>query len=351
MKSERRRLASHCGLRLLKPQRLCNLSSREEEARCHVTWQLMDRALWTAGFAGDKELSEVSLRVSEFKDSRTELVIVCLDQVPFRAKISGGKQLYLAEEHPGKSLNELAEKEGKSLNEGQRQSRGQETADAAKYRITVELCQVILNYWHPGKDPVGIAGPTAIVVAGKHCRLSNIAKDGTWKENEEFYVGKVKTQRIAGESARAHMPEWQRIRNENPGLFEGPQAFEVYAQPAAVVDGIIQGWQLQALSQRFPGGILQRDMLGSYRSAAAQASMKALNWIDSPILGKMTPCLQLTDTDLARRLKVFAEQEKELLRQELVVKARTEKVKPYLVMKVPEVWRICSRRLESIKRI
>ena len=80
-------------------------------------------------------------------------------------------------------MKELAAKEGRVLNEGQNQTRGQETANAEKYRITVELRQVILNYWHPGKDPAGIPGPTAIVVAGKHCRLSNIAKNGTWKEN------------------------------------------------------------------------------------------------------------------------------------------------------------------------
>ena len=239
-----------------------------------------------------------------------------------------------------------AAKEGRALNEGQNQSRGQETANAEKYRITVELRQVILNYWNPGKEPVGIPGPTAIVVGGKHCRLSNISKDGTWEENEDFFVGKERVQRTAGQSAKAHMPEWQKIREHNPALFEGIQGFEVYAQPAAVVDGIIQAWQLQALSMKFPGGVLQRDMLGSYRSAAAQAMMKALNWIDSPILGKMTPCLQLTDTDLAHKLKAFAEKEKELLRVELEVKALKEKVKPDLAMKVSEVWRICYRTVE-----
>ena len=51
----------------------------------------------------------------------------------------------------------------------------------------------------------------------------------------------------------------QRSREEAPGLFEGTQGFEVYAQPAAVVDGIIQGWQLQALSMKFPGADFCRD--------------------------------------------------------------------------------------------
>ena len=130
------------------------------------------------------------------------------------------------------------------------------------------------------------------------------------------------------------------MRLLSPELFQGPQAFEVYGQPAAVVDNIIAGWQLEALSEHFPGGILQRDMLGSYRSASSQATMQALNWIDSPILGKMTPVLQLTDTDLARRLKVHAEKEKDHLRQLLKLKAMKEGVRPSFVMKAPEVWRI-----------
>ena len=46
MKSERRRLAGFCHVRLLKPQRLLNLSPFEEEARCEYTWRAFDQALW-----------------------------------------------------------------------------------------------------------------------------------------------------------------------------------------------------------------------------------------------------------------------------------------------------------------
>ena len=49
-------------------------------------------------------------------------------------------------------------------------------------------------------------------------------------------------------------------------------------------------------------------MLGSYSSASSQARMKALNWNGSLIVwAKLTPVLQLTDTDMARRLKIIAE--------------------------------------------
>ena len=146
------------------------------------------------------------------------------------------------------------------------------------------------------------------------------------------------------------MPEWRYLRTQFPDAFRGPQAFEVYSQPAAVVDNIIAGWQLEALSEKYPGGILQRDMLGSYRSAPSQAMMQALHWIDSPILGKMTPVLQLTDTDLARRLKVLAEKEKDLLRQLLKLKAEQAGRRPDYVMKAPDVFRIIARTAQGHKQ-
>ena len=74
--------------------------------------------------------------------------------------------------------------------------------------------------------------------------------------------------------------------------------------------------------------------------------MQALNWIDSPILGNLTPVLQLTDTDLARRLKVHAEEEKDQLRQLLRHKALKEGVRPTFVMTTPEVFRIVARTAE-----
>ena len=207
----------------------------------------------------------------------------------------------------------------------------------------MELRQVILKYFKDGADPVGIPGPTAIVVGASHCRLSNIDEKGCWIRTEEFWLGSTHVVHVEGTAAKGRLAGWMQMRRQFPELFEGPQAFEVYGQPAAVVDNIIAAWQLEALSEQFPGGILQRDMLGSYRSSSSQATMQALNWIDSPILGTMTPVLQLTDTDLARRLKVHAEQETDHLRQLLKLKAMKEGVRPSFVMKVPEVWRIVSR--------
>ena len=49
------------------------------------------------------------------------------------------------------------------------------------------------------------------------------------------------------------MPELQQLKRQFPELFEGPLAFEVYAQEAAVVDNSIACWQLEAFSEKYPG--------------------------------------------------------------------------------------------------
>ena len=91
------------------------------------------------------------------------------------------------------------------MNEGHAQTQWQESTNAEEFRTTVELGQVILNYFHPTKEPVGIPGLT-IVVAGKHCRLSNISERGTWRRTAEFWIGKKHVVQMEG-TARQHMPE------------------------------------------------------------------------------------------------------------------------------------------------
>ena len=83
-----------------------------------------------------------------------------------------------------------------------------------KYRITVELRQVILNYFKDGKDPVGIPGPTAIVVGGSHCRLSNIDEKGCWIRTDEFWLGSQHQVHVEGTSAQGRLAAWRQIRRQ-----------------------------------------------------------------------------------------------------------------------------------------
>ena len=64
-----------------------------------------------------------------------------------------GRQLDSKCGRPTNKGRKAAEALGVKANEGQSQSRGQETEDAEKYRIIVELRQVILDYFKPGVAP------------------------------------------------------------------------------------------------------------------------------------------------------------------------------------------------------
>ena len=80
--------------------------------------------------------------------------------------------------------------------------------------------QVILNYFKPGVEPVGIPGPTAIIVGGDHCRLSNIDEKGSWRRTDEFWLGNTHVVHVEGTSARRHLPEWRKLRAQFPELFK-----------------------------------------------------------------------------------------------------------------------------------
>jgi hypothetical protein len=205
LKKTKKMLVQACGLRLLKPQRLVNLSPAEEHIRCELTWQLMDQAIWRITFGTEDDLKHLVLRPKEVIKNRHSCVIIFLDQVPFRAKIAGGRQLYFRSERPLKVDKQAVQEAGEeAINQGQTQMRGQETEDGEKYRITVELRQLILHYFDKDKDPVGIPGPTCLIVGGAHCRLSNISLDGRWIKSEKFWYDKKEQVHVAGQSARTH---------------------------------------------------------------------------------------------------------------------------------------------------
>ena len=83
-------------------------------------------------FANGQELRKVVARVQAFKETRQDMVIVALDQVPFKAKIQGGRQLYAPFEVATKAERNMF-KEGAATDQahgGQAQTRGQESTNA-----------------------------------------------------------------------------------------------------------------------------------------------------------------------------------------------------------------------------
>ena len=173
-------------------------------------------------------------------------VIGFSDQVPWWGLVGQTEELYFEDE-----LARAADNKKPQL-------RGFDNDEASKFRITVELRQVILNYFGD-EDPVGILGKTLLVVAGKHCRLDNISNEGHFLKEEKFEVGREQVHRPAGAFANNLMKPWRDLRAACPELFED---ITVMQQPAAVVDAVIMSWILEDLGEQFPCSIWQRDLSG-----------------------------------------------------------------------------------------
>ena len=73
------------------------------KARCAVAWQAFDEAMWKLAFGGEYDFKAIATRVKAFMENREDMVVVCTDQVPVRANIQGGRQLYHTNEVPSKA--------------------------------------------------------------------------------------------------------------------------------------------------------------------------------------------------------------------------------------------------------
>ena len=88
-------------------------------------------------------------------------------------------------------------------------------------------------------------------------------------------------------------------------------------QPAAYQDEIISAWCIQDQAQRLPQAIHQRDLFAAVLGDTAKKNMQLAQTIPTWIASKMTPCLQLTDTDIAFPVKCAATAEKQKLAREM----------------------------------
>jgi hypothetical protein len=68
-------LMRHSGCRLLKPQRLINLTLAQEQARAHGTWRAWDKMLYQAAFADAAELSKSVAKPEDFIAARAQCVL------------------------------------------------------------------------------------------------------------------------------------------------------------------------------------------------------------------------------------------------------------------------------------
>ena len=89
-----RRLKFVVGARLLKPQRLLNLSLNEERNRVFETWKDWDFKMYMICFGPIEWLAQHVQDPVEFRKNIKQTILSFLDQVPLWVKPRAGKQLY-----------------------------------------------------------------------------------------------------------------------------------------------------------------------------------------------------------------------------------------------------------------
>ena len=224
--------ATEC--RFLKPQRMLSLTWEEERLRCQCTWQQYDRFLREVAFGDHEVLQHRVVDVKGFMRRRQQCVLGFSDQVPWWGMVSHAKQLYMKSEFESKCTGG---KHQRAL-----QKRGVDADRSMKFRITVELRQIIVNYFDPSRAPEGMFSPTLLIVGGNHCRLDNISLSGRWLQAERFKVGAVEVVRPEGGPVGNLMQGWRQLRETHPEMFDNIQVMQ---QPFAVIDSVLMSWVLE----------------------------------------------------------------------------------------------------------
>jgi hypothetical protein len=340
------RLCAKLGVRLLAPQRYCQLSPKEEAVRCELTWQQFDERLWLAACAGKEELSRWVADPEQFACQRADAWLVFSDQIPFWVKIGFQKVLYAEYELANFSSKRLKKTKKASYlqasqrldedpqaseiaadaTEGQTQKRGADPA-GEKCRITFEARQAVTGYFNGdattgGADVKSLILPSILVLKGQYARLDNISDDGCFVADDTFWVGDKKVEHKGGSSSKGLMKSYVELRKKEPELFKD---LVLMQQPAAYMDEITTAWAIRDLGQRCPGAVHQRDLFASALGDTAKKAMQLTQVIPTWIASKMTPVLQLTDTDIAFPLKAAANRAKASLSRTMRAAAEASK--------------------------
>ena len=162
-KTFRKRLQITCGLKLRKAQRLVDISPKEEHARCQLTWQAYDQILHLAAFGSVEQLGGCIVCPARFIEDRESIILGFTDQVPFWVKVGQEKQLYCDHEvakntkdgrqGPSKraagqgSQAAAGDIEDCTAEDGMTQLRSHHQATGDRYRVTVELCQLVTGHF------------------------------------------------------------------------------------------------------------------------------------------------------------------------------------------------------------
>ena len=339
--------------RLLRPQRLIHIGVQEERQRVIDSWHAWDRVLSLAAFGSEEELAEVVLNPKDFIENRAQTVLSHSDQMPFWVKLVPGKQLYAAEEVMRKPLDAKerqigggSQKASTQFNsdldpDGMHQLRGESHGNQDKFRITVDLEQVILGWFDQEKTPQADFGLTSVIFTGAHFREDNVDENRCWIEDERYFRDGTEVVHLKGQPVGALGSQILDFRRDHPELFQKmkEEGLRFYQQPAGFEDSIITCWKIQEQQKMFGQTVSLRDMFTGGLSKWARLESFQRQQLASWILGKITAVCQTADCVVIRPIKIKTAQKHVALRRELQTLAQLENTRAVFKCGVYEIMR------------
>ena len=324
-KHRQEQLLRFCDARVRRPQRLVQLTLSEERGRWQTTLMSYDRLLWEA--MRPEFLKERLVDPEAFVAGIEDLVVCHCDQVPVWLRMGAARQLYSKSEVRKRKAHEMSAPAGDEPlgqvqvledDDGMNQMRQNASAEADRFRVTFEMSQLVYNVFKPGEAPFVRHGKPALVVPGRHARLSNIDAEGYFIEDEVFEVKGVQKVRKKGTSAGKLMETWRLLRDgDDKEAKEWLRSIELYQQPAAFCDSIIVSWIAEMRRKEEANFmIVVRDMFAGGLSASCERMSGVCGQLRTFIAGKMTAVMQLTDVGCAFSLKKKLEEAKQEVRRE-----------------------------------
>ena len=312
-----------CDARLRRPQRLSRLSIAEEKVRWQNTLIGFDRVLWEA--MQEEEVDQKVVDPEDFVRNNEELVVCHCDQIPMWLRMGSSRQLYKAGElrKEGRKRQELVEageiqKKGDETGgqvqechaeDGMTQMRQDADGAADRFRVTLEVSQMVHHQLKLSEEPLVRHGRPVLVLPGCHARLSNISEDGTWIEDEVFKAKGKHVVRKQGQPVGNIMKSWRSMMSSgDPEVLAWLSEVEVMQQPAGYCDGIIVAWiQQMRYHEGYTRLITVRDLFAGALSDTAGRSSVLCSSLRAWIAGKMAAVMQITDTSVAFSLKRHVE--------------------------------------------
>jgi len=310
-----------------RPQRLVPLTLSEERQRCVSSWRAFDGVLWLALGKDEPQLAKRIHDIDEWKARLRSTVVLMSDQIPFWVKIGMRQQLFREDEVKPKKHEliprhiMMREKWSQKMTGSGEMTRQFGIPENMRYRVTLEVMQVLSGWFDDGLSVKAAQVRPALVVPGAYGRLSNLSPEGTYVKNEMLKSRGKEKRRKAGQSCGNLLQGWRELRDR--GTEQQRQwmnKLSVTSQPAGFVDGVVVSWVVEELAEEFPQAIHLRDSYAAGASESCKTASYLGHQLRCTIAGKMTPVLQVSDTDVAAPLKAAAER----IKQEMLRRKREE---------------------------